>query len=70
MVFKIRFNYTLYNVMKRRKANWIGNILLRDCLLTHVTEGKIKGSLEVTGRGGRKCKQLLDTLRKGEDTGN
>ena len=31
----------LYTV-KRRKANWIGYILLRNCLLKHIIEGKIK----------------------------
>ena len=35
----------LYTI-QRRKANRIGHILHRNCLLEHVTEGKI----EVTGR--------------------
>jgi hypothetical protein len=26
-----------------RKANWIGHIWRRNCLLTHVIEGKIEG---------------------------
>jgi hypothetical protein len=30
----------LYTV-KRRKANWIGHILRRNCRLKHVTEGRI-----------------------------
>jgi hypothetical protein len=30
------------NTIKRRKANWIGHILRRNCLLKHVIEGKIK----------------------------
>jgi hypothetical protein len=33
--------------MKRRKANWIGHILLRNCLLKHITDGKIEGKVEV-----------------------
>jgi hypothetical protein len=33
-----------------RKANWIGHILCRNCLLQQVIEGKIKGGIEVTGR--------------------
>jgi hypothetical protein len=32
------------------KANWIGHILCRNCLLRQVNEGKIKGGIEVTGR--------------------
>jgi len=34
--------------MKIRKANWIGHILCRNCLLKHVIEGRI----EMTGRRG------------------
>jgi len=30
------------NKIKWRKANWIGHIWRRNCLLKHVTEGKIK----------------------------
>jgi hypothetical protein len=35
---------------QRRKANWIGHILRRNCLLKHVNEEKIEGSVEVTRR--------------------
>jgi hypothetical protein len=43
-----------------RKANWIGHTLRRNCILKHVLEGEI----EVTGRQGRRRKQLLDYLKK------
>jgi len=46
--------------IKRREANWIGHILRRNCLLKHIIEGKIEGRKEVTGRRGRRRKQLLD----------
>ena len=36
--------------IRKRKANWIGHILRRNCLLQQVIEGKIKGQIEVTGR--------------------
>jgi len=42
------------------KANWIGHIWRRKCLLKHVTEGKVEGRIEVTGTRGRRGKQLLD----------
>jgi hypothetical protein len=29
--------------IRKRKANWIGHILRRNCLLQRVIEGKIKG---------------------------
>jgi hypothetical protein len=33
--------------IRKWKANWIGHILLRNCLLRHATEGNIKGGIEV-----------------------
>jgi hypothetical protein len=48
--------------IKRRKASWIGHFLRRNCLLKHVIEGEIYGRIEVTGRRGRRRKQLLDGL--------
>jgi hypothetical protein len=34
-----------------------------NCLLKHITEGKIEGRIGVMGRRGRRCKQLLDNLK-------
>jgi hypothetical protein len=53
----------LYEIRKR-KANWIGHILRRNCLLQRVIEGKLKGRIEVTGRRGRKRRKLLDDLKE------
>jgi hypothetical protein len=36
--------------IKIRKADRIGHIRCRNCLLNHVIEGKIEGMTEVTGR--------------------
>jgi len=47
---------------KRRKAK--SYISLRICLLDHVIEGKIEGKVEVTGRRGRRLKQLLDDRKR------
>jgi len=49
---------------RKRKANWIGHILRRNCLLQRVIEGKIKGGIEVTGRRGRRRRKLLDDLKE------
>ena len=38
----------------KRKANWIGHILRRNCLLKRIIEGKIKGEMEVARRRGRR----------------
>ena len=48
---------------KKRKANWIGHILRRNCLLKQVIEGKIKEEIEVTRRQGRRRKKSLDDLK-------
>ena len=47
----------------KRKANRIGHISRRNCLLKQVIEGKIKGQIEVIRRQGRRCKKLLDDLK-------
>jgi hypothetical protein len=33
----------ILHTIRRRKANWIGHILHRNCLLKHIIEGKIIG---------------------------
>jgi hypothetical protein len=48
------------HAIKRRKVNWIGHILSRNCLMRKVIEGK----RERTGRRGRRPKQLLDGLKE------
>ena len=52
---------TLLNNILRRKANWIGHILRRNCLLHDAIEGQM---IEVKGVGRRRT-QLLDDLRNG-----
>jgi hypothetical protein len=49
---------------RRRKDNWTGHIFNRNCLLKYLTERKRDGRTEVTGRGGRRHKQLLDDLNE------
>jgi hypothetical protein len=53
----------LHEIIKR-KANSIGHILCRNCLLKQVIEGKIKGEMEVTRRRGRRYKKILDDLKE------
>jgi hypothetical protein len=50
------------HTINKRKANWIGHILSRNCLLKCVIEGKIKRRIEVTGRTGKRPKDLMDGL--------
>jgi hypothetical protein len=50
--------------IKRKKANWMGHTLCRNCLLKHVIEGKTEGRIDMTGRQGRGHKKLLDDLEE------
>jgi len=46
--------------IRKRKANWIGHILRRNCLLQQAIEGNIEGQIEVTRRRGRRLEDLKD----------
>jgi hypothetical protein len=59
----VREERNILHTIKRRKADCIGHILCRNCLLKHVIEGKIEGRIKVMGRRGRKRRQLLDDLK-------
>jgi hypothetical protein len=60
----------LVHTIKRRKANWIGHILRRNCLLKHVIEGKLEGRKEVTEDEEEHVSSCWMTLRKREVIGN
>jgi hypothetical protein len=64
VLHRVKEERNVLQTIKRRKANWIGHILRRNCFLKHVIEGKIERSIEVTGRGGRRLKQLQDDLKE------
>jgi hypothetical protein len=40
---RVKEDRNILHTVKRRKSNWIGHILRRNCLLKHVIEGKIEG---------------------------
>jgi hypothetical protein len=54
------------NILRKRKTNWRGHTLHRNCLLNHVIEGKIEERREMIGRRRRRIKQLLEDLKEGE----
>jgi hypothetical protein len=65
VLLRVKEQRNILHEISKRKANWIGQILCRNCLLKQVIEGKIKGEMEVTGRRGRRRKKLLDDLKEG-----
>ena len=68
VLLRVQEQRNILHEISKRKANWIGHILRRNCLLQRVIEGKIKGGIEVTGRRGKNVGSYWMTLRKGEDT--
>ena len=64
ILLRVKEQRNILHEISKRKANWIGYILRRNCLLQRVIEGKIKGRIEVTGRRGRRRKKLLDDLKE------
>ena len=63
VLLRVNEQRNILREIRKRKANWIGHILRRNCLLKHVIEGKIKGEMDVTRRRGRRRKKLLDDLK-------
>jgi hypothetical protein len=62
---RIKEERNTLKTIKRKKVDWIGHILRRNCRLRHVTERKIQGMIEVTRRrGGRKREKQLDGLKE------
>jgi hypothetical protein len=61
VLHRVKEERNILHTIKRRKANWIGHKLRRNCLLKHVIGGKLEGR---TGRRGRRRKQLLDDLKE------
>ena len=63
VLLRVKEQRNILHEIRKRKANWIGHILRRNCLLQQVIEGKIKGWIEVTGRRGIRRRKLLDDLK-------
>jgi hypothetical protein len=64
VLHRVKEERNIVHTIKRRKANWIGHILRRNCLLKYVIKGKIEGRTEVMGRRGTRRKQLLNDIKE------
>jgi hypothetical protein len=64
VLLRLKEQRNILHEICKRKANSIGHILRRTCLLRQVIEGRIKGGIEVTGRRGRRRSKLLDDLKE------
>jgi hypothetical protein len=68
VLLRVKEQRNILHEIRKRKANWIGHILCRNCLLQWVTEGMIKRGIEVTEDKEEDVGSYWMTLRKGEDT--
>jgi len=64
VLLRVKEQRNILHEISKRKADWIGHILRRNCLPQQVIEGNIKGGIEVTGRRGRRHRKLLDDLKE------
>jgi hypothetical protein len=64
VLHRVKDERNILHTVKRRKGNWIGHVLLTNCHLKHVIEGKIGRRIGLMGRRGRRHKQLLDDLNE------
>jgi hypothetical protein len=64
VLLRVKEQRNILHEISKRKANWSGHILRRNCLLQQVIEGKIKGWIEVTERRRRRRRKLLDDLKE------
>ena len=47
VLLRVNEQRNILHEIRKWKANWIGHILRRNCLLKQVIEGKIKGEMDV-----------------------
>jgi hypothetical protein len=64
VLLRVKEQRNILHEIRKWKANWIGHILRRNCLLQQVIKGKIKGKMEVTVRRGRRHSKLLDDSKE------
>jgi hypothetical protein len=64
VLLRVKEQRNILHEISKRKANWIGHILRRNCLLQRVIKGRTKGSIEVTGKRGIRRRKLLDDLKE------
>ena len=64
VLLRVKEQRNILQEILKRKANWIGHILHRNCLLQRVIEGRMKVGIEVTGRRGRRRRKLLGDLKE------
>ena len=68
VLLRVNEQRNILHETSKRKANWIGHILRRNCLLLRIIEGNIKGGYKWQEDEEEDVSSYWMTLRKGEDT--
>jgi hypothetical protein len=55
VLLTVKKERNILHTVNMRKANLIGHILRRNCLIKSVIAGIIEGKIKVMGRRGRRC---------------
>jgi hypothetical protein len=55
VLHRVKEQRNIVHTIKRRKANWIGHILHRNCLLKHVIDGKLDDRKKNDGKSRKKA---------------
>ena len=63
VISRVNEQRNILHEIRKWKANWIGHMLRRNCLLKQVIEGNIKREMEVTRKRGRRRRKLLCDLK-------
>jgi hypothetical protein len=63
VLLRVKKQRNILHEIRKRKVNWIGHILRRNCLLQRVIDGKTR-EIEVTGRQGRRRTKLLEDRKE------
>ena len=63
VLLRVNEQRNILHEIRKRKANWIGHVLRRNCFLQQVIERKIKGQIEVRRRRRKRRKKLLDDIK-------
>jgi hypothetical protein len=64
VLLRVKEQRNFLHEIRKWKANWIGHILHRNCLLQRVIEEKIKKGIDVTKRRGRRRRKPLVDLKE------
>jgi len=64
VLYGVMEKWNIWQTIKRRKANWLGHILYRNCFLIKMNYWRKNRRINVMGICRRRCKQPLDDLKE------